>query len=185
MAEDPHKEITKKLKEYEKTHKDPWAAYEMFPDITIYMMSVDLKRIQSTNPPWKFFESHFSAKIKKGKAAYHTLHGTYYTGHAMDDNLYADDLSGAQSAYIPAFSYSPPSYGYPMQPALGYPAGAASSSTDYAMVMAMAVGVFMMICVLCFVVSTVMAAGCFVFGQRQSSHSRQGAKYRVVDHEEV
>eukprot|EP00484_Ammonia_sp_Unknown_P018935 CAMPEP_0197027238 /NCGR_PEP_ID=MMETSP1384-20130603/7189_1 /TAXON_ID=29189 /ORGANISM="Ammonia sp." /LENGTH=218 /DNA_ID=CAMNT_0042456051 /DNA_START=24 /DNA_END=680 /DNA_ORIENTATION=+ len=90
-----------------------------------------------------------------------------------------------QNAYLPATAYQSgaSSYVYSAQPALAYQSGAAS--TDYAMVMALSLGMFMMICVLCFVVNAVIAAGCFVFGQSQSSKPRQDIKYRVVDHEEV
>eukprot|EP00484_Ammonia_sp_Unknown_P023613 CAMPEP_0197028660 /NCGR_PEP_ID=MMETSP1384-20130603/8293_1 /TAXON_ID=29189 /ORGANISM="Ammonia sp." /LENGTH=172 /DNA_ID=CAMNT_0042457693 /DNA_START=23 /DNA_END=541 /DNA_ORIENTATION=+ len=97
-------------------------------------------------------------------------------------NLY-DDID-AQSAYIPEFSYSAPSYYYRAPTALGYESGAAS--TDYVMIMALIFTAFLMICLLCFVVNMVMAAGCFIWAQRQSSKLGQ-TKYRsnMVEHEEV
>mmetsp|Transcript_58509 Transcript_58509/g.93014 ORF Transcript_58509/g.93014 Transcript_58509/m.93014 type:complete len:190 (-) Transcript_58509:188-757(-) len=110
-------------------------------------------------------------------------HSYAYNPYEIDEDVQS------QNGYIPAFSYgalpgsAPLGYSYGAQPAFAYQSGAAS--TDYAMMMVLALGVFMMICVLCFVVNAVMAAGCFVFGQRQSSNAQQGVKYRVVDHEEV
>mmetsp|Transcript_6253 Transcript_6253/g.10316 ORF Transcript_6253/g.10316 Transcript_6253/m.10316 type:complete len:209 (+) Transcript_6253:25-651(+) len=98
-----------------------------------------------------------------------------------------DDDSQRQNAYLPAFSYGGmPSYSYQAPQELAYQTGVASDSSDYAMMMALTLGVFVMICVLCFVLNMVMAAGGFIFGQRQSSMLRQ-TKYRsnMVDHAEV
>jgi len=97
------------------------------------------------------------------------------------DILEADD---AQTAY----SYVPQSYFYDAQPAvvLPYTYQSGTDSTDHAVTMALALGIFMIICALCFVVHVVVAAAsCFVFGQWQSSKQQHGLKYQAVDREQV
>mmetsp|Transcript_20243 Transcript_20243/g.32161 ORF Transcript_20243/g.32161 Transcript_20243/m.32161 type:complete len:235 (+) Transcript_20243:38-742(+) len=113
----------------------------------------------------------------------------------VDDNLkknglmarqqYYDELD-SQSSLLPVYSYQGAASPYQAQSALAYQQpGTASQSTDYALVLAMCVGLVLIVYLICCLVSTVMAAGCYLYGQTESNKQQSLAKYRrVIQHDE-
>eukprot|EP00484_Ammonia_sp_Unknown_P024880 CAMPEP_0197037592 /NCGR_PEP_ID=MMETSP1384-20130603/14760_1 /TAXON_ID=29189 /ORGANISM="Ammonia sp." /LENGTH=228 /DNA_ID=CAMNT_0042467913 /DNA_START=171 /DNA_END=857 /DNA_ORIENTATION=- len=98
-----------------------------------------------------------------------------------------------QRAYLPGYAYGGPLSGGATSDSYGASLAYSSSaaSTDYAMILATSLAVFLMICIVCFAVNMVTAAGCYVLGRRSAAKVKQARDVEYVavevepEHEEV
>mmetsp|Transcript_63969 Transcript_63969/g.101821 ORF Transcript_63969/g.101821 Transcript_63969/m.101821 type:complete len:217 (+) Transcript_63969:121-771(+) len=81
-----------------------------------------------------------------------------------------------QALYVPGYTNG---YSYYAPPALGSSSGA--GSTDFAMIMAIGLAAFVLVCLVCLMISVVIGAGCFLYNQR----AKQVVKYQALRDEQV